>query len=443
MKVYLDDQPLAVDTGTLGGALKAIRAAAGGRLVVELLADGRPVADADMDAPPLRHPYASELRATSADPADLASAALREAEGQLRSQDAGRARAADLIQSGRTTEALESLSGVLGAWDTAHRTPEQCWGLTDPTLRERLEDIPALVKHLVQRAATRFGLPAVQPAAGDAGGAYGAAMVAYHMFCGKERTPVAAGEIDRMKGSYLGPEFDQQDIEKELRKAGARFKVLTEDQMIDACAEGLEKEKAIGWFQGRMEFGPRALGARSILGDPRSPKTQSVLNLKVKYRESFRPFAPSVLREDLKEWFALDEDSPYMLVVADVAKNRQKAMTAEQEKLFGIAKLNVPRSEIPAVTHVDYSARIQTVHKETNPRYHRLISRFKERTGCPVVVNTSFNVRGEPIVCTPSDAFRCFMGTELDMLAVGNCLLVKEEQDQALALDYKNRFELD
>jgi carbamoyltransferase len=268
-------------------------------------------------------------------------------------------------------------------------------------------------------------------------------MVAYHMFCENERAPMAAGLMDRMKGSYLGPEFPQDEVVVELERAGARFRVLSEDQIIDACAEGLEKEKAIGWFQGRMEFGPRALGARSILGDPRSPRTQSVLNLKVKYRESFRPLAPSVLREDLEQWFQLEEDSPYMLVVAGVAKERQKVMTAEQENLFGIAKLNVSRSEIPAVTHVDFSARIQTVHRETNPRYHSLITRFKALTGCPVVVNTSFNVRGEPIVCTPTDAFRCFMGTELDMLAVGNCLLFKEEQDPALVRNYKHSFELD
>jgi len=199
----------------------------------------------------------------------------------------------------------------------------------------------------------------------------------------------------------------------------------------------------VGWFQGRMEFGPRALGARSILGDPRSPSMQKTLNLRVKYRESFRPFAPSVLREDVAEWFDIDCDSPYMLLVADVHQSRQKPMSAEQQKLFGIDKLNVPRSEIPAVTHVDYSARIQTVHADTNPAYHRLISRFKELTGCPVIVNTSFNVRGEPIICTPADAFRCFMGTELDLLAVGNCILLKEKQDPKLKLDYKSAFEMD
>jgi carbamoyltransferase len=206
-----------------------------------------------------------------------------------------------------------------------------------------------------------------------------------------------------------------------------------------ALAEG----KAVGWFQGRMEFGPRALGARSILGDPRSPTMQKTLNLKVKYRESFRPFAPSVLREDVADWFALDADSPYMLLVAPVQEKRQRQMTKAERALFGIDKLNVPRSDIPAVTHVDYSARIQTVHADTNPRYHALISRFKALTGCPVLVNTSFNVRGEPIVCTPEDAFRCFMGTEIDVLVVGNCFLRKEEQDPALKKDYKEAFELD
>jgi carbamoyltransferase len=221
------------------------------------------------------------------------------------------------------------------------------------------------------------------------------------------------------------------------------FTVLDDATLFDACAQGLAEEKALGWFQGRMEFGPRALGGRSILGDPRSPRMQSTLNLKVKYRESFRPFAPSVLREHVAEWFELDGDSPYMLLVADVVKARRKAMTTEEQALFGIDKLKVPRSDIPAVTHVDYSARIQTVHADTNPRYHRLISRFHALTGCPVVVNTSFNVRGEPIVCTPEDAFRCFMGTEIELLAVGNCLLRKEDQDPALKLNYETAFELD
>ena len=281
----------------------------------------------------------------------------------------------------------------------------------------------------------------IQPAAGDAGGALGAALVAYHTFQGQPRQLNGAG--DRMKGSYLGPVFSREEIEKELTKIGAKFEVLEEDQMIDRVARALADEQAVGWMQGRMEYGPRALGGRSILGDPRSPSMQSVLNLKVKYRESFRPFAPSVLRESVQDWFEHDSDSPYMLLVADVKKDKQKEMTEEQKKLFGIEKLNVPRSKIPAVTHVDYSARIQTVHKETNPRYHALISRFNELTGCPVVVNTSFNVRGEPIVCTPADAFRCFMGTELDVLAVGNCLCLKDQQDEKLKLDYKDAFELD
>jgi carbamoyltransferase len=246
-----------------------------------------------------------------------------------------------------------------------------------------------------------------------------------------------------MKGSYLGPEFSQKDIEGRLGVAGAKYKVLDDNALVDACAEALEAENAVGWFQGRMEFGPRALGGRSILGDARSPKMQSMLNLKVKFRESFRPFAPSVLREHVCEWFELDQDSPYMLLVADVRENHRRLMTEDEQKLFGIEKLNVPRSDIPAVTHVDYSARIQTVHKETNPRYHALIRRFYERTGCPVIVNTSFNVRGEPIVGTPEDAFRCFMGTNMEVLAIGTCFLRKEEQDPALAKQYQSAFELD
>jgi carbamoyltransferase len=281
----------------------------------------------------------------------------------------------------------------------------------------------------------------IQPAAGDAGGALGAALAAYHSFKGQPR------KIDRccdnMKGSYLGPEFSQADIERRLTAAGARYVVLGDDKLLDACVEALESEKAVGWFQGRMEFGPRALGGRSILGDARSPKMQSMLNLKVKFRESFRPFAPSVLREHVCEWFELDQDSPYMLLVANVLEQRRKPMTEAEQRLFGIEKLNVPRSEIPAVTHVDYSARIQTVHKETNRRYHALIQRFNERTGCPVIVNTSFNVRGEPIVGTPEDAFRCFMGTDMEVLAIGNCFLCKEEQDPKLTKDYKSAFELD
>ena len=281
----------------------------------------------------------------------------------------------------------------------------------------------------------------IQPAAGDAGGALGAALAAYHSFKGQPRKTNRC--CDNMKGSYLGPEFSQAEIERRLTAAGAKYMVLGDEELLDACADALESEKAVGWFQGRMEFGPRALGGRSILGDARSPKMQSMLNLKVKFRESFRPFAPSVLREHVCEWFELDQDSPYMLLVANVLEQRRKPMTEAEQGLFGIEKLNVPRSDIPAVTHVDYSARIQTVHKETNPRYHALIQRFNKRTGCPVIVNTSFNVRGEPIVGTPEDAFRCFMGTDMEVLAIGNCFLRKEDQDPKLAKDYKSAFELD
>jgi carbamoyltransferase len=246
-----------------------------------------------------------------------------------------------------------------------------------------------------------------------------------------------------MKGAFLGPSFTQDECEMHLRAAGARFRVLTDSELIGSCARALAEGKAVGWFQGRMEFGPRALGARSILGDARSPTMQSALNLKVKYRESFRPFAPSVLRDRVADWFEMDHDSPYMLLVADVAKAHRKEMTAEQRALFGIQKLNVPRSDIPAVTHVDYSARIQTVHRDTNPRYDALLCEFERLTGCPVIVNTSFNVRGEPIVCTPEDAFRCFMGTEIEVLAVGNCYLEKAEQQGALRKNYEMAFELD
>lgn len=281
----------------------------------------------------------------------------------------------------------------------------------------------------------------VQPAAGDAGGALGAALAAYHGF--QQQPRHVNGALDAMAGGYLGPSFAQDEIEARLTAAGAKFEVVDDDALIERVADGLAGEMAVGWFQGRMEFGPRALGGRSILGDPRSPGMQKTLNLKVKYRESFRPFAPSVLREDVADWFQIDSDSPYMLMVADVAAGRQRKMTADEQALFGIDKLNVARSDIPAVTHVDYSARIQTVHAETNPRYHALISAFKARTGCPVLVNTSFNVRGEPIVCTPEDAFHCFMGTELDLLAVGNCVLAKKDQDPALKRDYKDAFELD
>jgi len=281
----------------------------------------------------------------------------------------------------------------------------------------------------------------VQPAAGDAGGALGAALAAYHLFQGQPRT--LSGHGDAMRGAYLGPAYTQADIEERLTKAGAKFTVLGDDEILDATAQALAGDKAVGWFQGRMEFGPRALGGRSVLGNPRSPAMQKTLNLKVKYRESFRPFAPSVLREDVADWFEISGDSPYMLLVADVVEGRRRKMTAAEEALFGIDKLNVVRSEIPAVTHVDYSARVQTVHRDTNPRYHALISRFKELSGCPVVVNTSFNVRGEPIVCTPEDAFHCFMGTEIEVLAVGNCFLLKEDQDPALKRDYRDAFEPD
>ena len=281
----------------------------------------------------------------------------------------------------------------------------------------------------------------IQPAAGDAGGALGAALLAYHGFRDKPRS--VNGTMDAMQGAYLGPDFEQAEIERRLTEAGARFTTVDDAALIDETAAALADGKAVGWFQGRMEFGPRALGGRSILGDARSPGMQKTLNLKVKYRESFRPFAPSVLSEDIGDWFDLDADSPYMLLVADVNADRQRRMTSDEQALFGIDKLNVPRSEIPAVTHVDYSARIQTVHRETNPRYHALISAFKQRTGCPVIVNTSFNVRGEPIVCTPEDAFRCFMGTDIELLAIGNCLLDKDDQDPGLKLDYKNAFELD
>ncbi len=280
----------------------------------------------------------------------------------------------------------------------------------------------------------------IQPAAGDAGGAVGAALAAVHIFKGQART---TNGYDGMAGALLGPSYSQSDIERRLAAAGARFDILDEDRMIEAVAIALAGQQAVGWFQGRMEFGPRSLGARSILGDPRSPTMQRNLNLKVKYRESFRPFAPSVLREDVSEWFDFDSDSPYMLIVADVRENRRRAMTREEKRLFGIDRLNISRSEIPAVTHVDYSARIQTVHANTNPLFHRLLTRFKEMTGCPVLVNTSFNVRGEPIVCTPEDAFNCFMGNELDLLAIGNCVLRKTAQDPGLKRDNSSAFDPD
>ena len=280
----------------------------------------------------------------------------------------------------------------------------------------------------------------IQPAAGDAGGSLGAALALWHIEQGNKRE---VSDQDSMKGSYLGSEFSQDQIENELKSIGANYKVLNYENLIEQTSDYLSEEKAIGWFQGRMEFGPRALGGRSILGDPRSDKMQKNLNLKVKYRESFRPFAPSVLREDLSNWFNINVDSPYMLLVADVSQNKKVEMTEEQKKLFGIDKLNVKRSEIPAVTHVDYSARIQTVTKENNRPYYDLISKFKEKTGCPVIVNTSFNVRGEPIVNSPTDAFNCFMGTELDYLVIGNCILEKSKQDPNLKKDYTKEFELD
>ena len=280
----------------------------------------------------------------------------------------------------------------------------------------------------------------IQPASGDAGGAVGAALAAYYLMLAQPRK---VDKQDGMQGSYLGPEFGQAEIEQRLSQAGAKFDVVSDTQLIEQTAQALADGLAVGWHQGRMEFGPRSLGARSIIADARSPTVQKQLNLKVKYRESFRPFAPSILREDVADWFEINTDSPYMLLVADVKKEKQLAMTEAQKKLFGIEKLNVPRSEIPAVTHVDYSARIQTVSKDTNPKYHALISKFKEITGCPVLVNTSFNVRGEPIVCSPEDAFNCLMGTDIDFLVVGNCILRKEQQNQALVKDYKNAYELD
>ena len=280
----------------------------------------------------------------------------------------------------------------------------------------------------------------IQPAAGDAGGSLGAALALWHIEQGNNRV---VGKNDSMKGSYLGCEFDQQQIEKDLNSLGANFQTFEYESLIEKTAGFLANEKAIGWFQGRMEFGPRALGGRSILGAPRSDKMQKNLNLKVKYRESFRPFAPSVLREDLCEWFDINVESPYMLLVAKINLNKKIEMTDDQKNLFGIEKLNIKRSEIPAVTHIDYSARIQTVTKNTNKKYYDLISKFKEKTNCPVIVNTSFNVSGEPIVNTPSDAYNCFMGTELDYLVIGNCILDKNKQVSNLKKDYSKEFELD
>ncbi len=280
-----------------------------------------------------------------------------------------------------------------------------------------------------------------QPAAGDAGGSLGAALAFWHQELNNKRKIASSG--DDMKGSYLGPLFSENQIENALKNLGAKYEKQNEENLINTIANELKNEKTIGWFQGRMEFGPRALGARSIIADPRSDKMQKELNLKVKFRESFRPFAPSVLREDVSDWFDLNSDSPYMLLVADVKKNIQIHMSEKEQKLFGIEKLNIKRSSIPAVTHVDYSARIQTVHKETNPKYYKLLKKFKEITGCPLLVNTSFNVRGEPIVCSIEDSFRCFMGTNLDILVCENFILYKENQNKDLIQDYKNKFEKD
>ena len=278
----------------------------------------------------------------------------------------------------------------------------------------------------------------IQPAAGDAGGALGAALSIWYLHHGNERT--VTKERDAMKGGYLGPEFSDTEIEAELTACGAVFKKLSEYELIDEVATALADEKAVGWMQGRMEFGPRALGGRSIIADPRSPTMQKQLNLKVKYRESFRPFAPSVLREDVSKWFEHDNDSPYMLLVADVAKDKRRAMTEDEEALFGIDKLNVARSSVPAITHVEYSSRIQTVHKNTNPKYHNLISKFKDLTGCPILINTSFNIRGEPIVCSIEDAYNCFMGTDLDILVCENFMMYKEKQNNGKFNNYKNKF---
>ena len=280
----------------------------------------------------------------------------------------------------------------------------------------------------------------IQPAAGDAGGALGAALGLWHKELNKERLlPIE----DKMKGSYLGPKFNNLEIESVLKKIGAIYNKFSEDEMIKIASEELAREKTIGWFQGRMEFGPRALGCRSIIADPRSAKMQKNLNLKVKFRESFRPFAPSITKEDLSKWFDLNCDSPYMLLVANIKEDKKIEMTESEKKLFGIDKLNIKRSEIPAITHVDYSARIQTVHKETNLRYYKLIKSFQQITSCPVLVNTSFNVRGEPIVCSVEDAYRCFMGTDLDMLICEDFILYKDKQNKQLLTDYKNKFKLD
>ncbi len=281
----------------------------------------------------------------------------------------------------------------------------------------------------------------IQPAAGDAGGAVGAALALWHDYLGNSRS---VNGDDAMSGTYLGPQFSADEIKADFDRIGARYTRLDDDELMPKLAEILDSENVVGWFQGRMEFGPRALGGRSIIGDPRSSAMQSVMNLKIKYRESFRPFAPSVLADKAAEYFELEHNSPYMLIVAPVAEDKRISMTEDQEQLFGIEKLNVPRSQIPAITHVDYSARVQTVHERTNPRYHKLLSAFNDRTSCPVLVNTSFNVRGEPIVCTPEDAYRCFMRTEMDYLVVEDFLLAKPDQPQWEKDDsWKDEFELD
>ena len=280
----------------------------------------------------------------------------------------------------------------------------------------------------------------VQPASGDAGGSLGAALALWYL---ENKNQRKINKNDDMNGSYLGPKYSQKEIEKELESLGAKFETLEENELIDKTAHALSSGDAVGWFQGRMEFGPRALGGRSILGDPRSSNMQKNLNLKVKFRESFRPFAPSVLRDDLSDWFDMNTDSPYMLMVANINKNKIIKMNDEENKLFGIEKLNIKRSKIPAVTHVDYSARIQTVNEKNNSKYFKLLKKFKEITGCPVLVNTSFNVRGEPIVNTPTDAFNCFMGNQLDILVIGNCYLYKNKQNSNLKINYKDNFELD
>lgn len=281
----------------------------------------------------------------------------------------------------------------------------------------------------------------VQPASGDAGGSLGAAYCAWHLHHAKERK--ISHDFDKMKGSYLGPQYNDNEIESELSNCGANFFKLDENKLLDLVSETLSDNKAVGWMQGRMEFGPRALGARSIIADPRSENMQKLLNLKVKFRESFRPFAPSILEEHTNQWFESLDESPYMLFVDAIKKDKRRKMTEEEEKLFGIDKLNVPRSSVPAITHIDYSARVQTVHKDTNRLYYKLISKFKEKTGCPILVNTSFNVRGEPIVCSPTDAFRCFMGTELDMLVIGNYVMHKIDQNISLFEKYEHKYELD